>query len=115
MRRCFSDSQIWQSTWNTLYYMVLTVPIGVMIALILAVLLNTKMKGRDLYRGIYFMPMIVAPARDRDGLEMDIQRGSRCVESIFAFVWVGKYKLAVRSEYGAYFLCSHRHLEYGRL
>ena len=58
----FADGQIWQSTWNTLYYMLLTVPIGVLIALILAVLLNSKIKGRDLYRGIYFMPMIVAPA-----------------------------------------------------
>lgn len=60
--KMFSDSQIWQSTWNTLYYMLLTVPIGIMIALILAVLLNSKIKGRDVYRGIYFMPMIVAPA-----------------------------------------------------
>ena len=60
--KMFADGQIWQSTWNTLYYMLLTVPIGVLIALILAVLLNSKIRGRDLYRGIYFMPMIVAPA-----------------------------------------------------
>ncbi len=60
--KMFGDGQIWQSTWNTLYYMLLTVPVGVFLALILAVLLNTKIRGRDLYRGIYFMPMIVAPA-----------------------------------------------------
>lgn len=60
--KLFADGQIWQSTWNTLYYMLLTVPVGVLLALILAVLLNTKIRGRDAYRGIYFMPMIVAPA-----------------------------------------------------
>lgn len=56
------DKQIWQSTWNTIYYVLLTVPVGVSIALILSVLLNSKIKGRDAYRGIYFLPMVVAPA-----------------------------------------------------
>jgi len=60
--KLFSQSQIWQSTWNTMYYMLLTVPVGVFIALILAVLLNSKVRGRDAFRGIYFMPMVVAPA-----------------------------------------------------
>ncbi|MDD3334348.1 MAG: sugar ABC transporter permease [Eubacteriales bacterium] len=60
--KLFADKQIWQSTWNTLYYMILTVPVGVFLALVLAVLLNSKIRGRDVYRGIYFMPMVVAPA-----------------------------------------------------
>lgn len=58
----FSDSMIWQSTLNTLYFMLLTVPVGILIALILAALLNNKIAGRDIYRGIYFLPMVVAPA-----------------------------------------------------
>ena len=61
-QKMFADKQIWQSTLNTLSYMVLTVPVGVFLALILAVLLNSKIRGRDVYRGIYFMPMVVAPA-----------------------------------------------------
>lgn len=60
--KMFSDGQIWQSTLNTLYFMLLTVPVGVLLALILAVLLNTKIRGRSVYRAIYFMPMVVAPA-----------------------------------------------------
>lgn len=58
----FSDSMIWQSTGNTLMFVLLTVPVGVFLALVLATLLNNKIKGRDLYRGIYFLPMVVAPA-----------------------------------------------------
>ncbi|MEG0271140.1 MAG: sugar ABC transporter permease [Clostridia bacterium] len=61
-KKMFGDKQIWQSTWNTLYFMILTVPVGVFIALVLASLLNTKIRGRDTYRGIYFLPMVVAPA-----------------------------------------------------
>lgn len=57
-----SDSMIWQTTGNTLMFVLLTVPVGVFLALILATLLNNKIKGRDLYRGIYFLPMVVAPA-----------------------------------------------------
>ena len=48
--KMFKDKQIWQSTWNSFYFVILTVPVGVFIALLLAVLLNSKIKGRDVYR-----------------------------------------------------------------
>ena len=60
--KLFSDSMIGNATVNTLLYMVLTVPVGVLLSLIFASLLNSRIKGRDLYRGIYFLPMVVAPA-----------------------------------------------------
>ena len=53
---------IWQATGNTLVFVLLTVPVGVFIALILATLLNNRIRGRNVYRGIYFLPMVVAPA-----------------------------------------------------
>lgn len=58
----FKDDMIGHATKNTLLYMVLTVPVGVMLSLIFASLLNSKIKGRDIYRAIYFLPMVVAPA-----------------------------------------------------
>lgn len=61
-RRMFSDEKIWQAAWNTIKYAILEVPISIVIALILAVLLNRKMKGRSIYRAIYFLPMVAAPA-----------------------------------------------------
>ncbi|MDR3052006.1 MAG: sugar ABC transporter permease [Oscillospiraceae bacterium] len=60
--KMFGSAEIWRTTLNTLWYVVLTVPVGVFLALVLAALLNTKIRGRDLYRGIYFLPMVVAPA-----------------------------------------------------
>lgn len=61
-RTLLADDIIWQATGNTLLFMVMTVPVGVIISLVLAALLNNKIRGRDIYRGIYFLPMVVAPA-----------------------------------------------------
>lgn len=60
--RLFQDIEFWQSLRNTLLYALLQVPITVIIATILAVLLNTKIKGLSFYRTFYFMPMLAAPA-----------------------------------------------------
>lgn len=57
-----SDPMVWSATKNTLIYVILTVPVGVILALIFASLLNSKIKGRDLYRAIYFLPIVCAPA-----------------------------------------------------
>lgn len=58
----FSDELVMKATGNTLLFMLLTVPVGVFLALILASLLNNKIRGRDIYRCIYFLPLVVAPA-----------------------------------------------------
>lgn len=58
----FGDSEVWQSLINTLKYAIVEVPFSVIIALILAVLLNRKMRGRSVYRTIIFLPMVAAPA-----------------------------------------------------
>ncbi|MBD3948541.1 sugar ABC transporter permease [Aerococcaceae bacterium zg-BR9] len=61
-QRLFSDKQVWQATWNTLKYTLLVVPITIVFALLLAVILNSKIKGRHIYRTIFFLPMVAAPA-----------------------------------------------------
>ena len=60
--RLFNDSQVWQALWNTIQYAVIIVPISIALSLILAALLNKKIRGRTFYRTLFFMPMVVAPA-----------------------------------------------------
>lgn len=60
--RMFADGEFWKATWNSIYFCILTVPVGVFLALITAVLLNAKIKGKTAFRAIYFLPMVVAPA-----------------------------------------------------
>lgn len=57
-----SGGEFWTSLWNTFKYAIIEVPFSVCIALVLAVLLNRKMRGRGVYRTIYFLPMVAAPA-----------------------------------------------------
>lgn len=60
--KMFSDGDIWQALLNTFKYAIVEVPFSIAIALVLAVLLNRKMKGRSIYRTIFFLPMVAAPA-----------------------------------------------------
>ncbi|NCB91655.1 MAG: sugar ABC transporter permease [Clostridia bacterium] len=60
--KVFGDSEVWQSLINTFKYAIVEVPFSIAIALVLAVLLNRKMRGRSTYRTIIFLPMVAAPA-----------------------------------------------------
>jgi multiple sugar transport system permease protein len=60
--KMFQDAEVWQSLWNTIKYAIIEVPFSIAIALVLAVLLNRKMKFRSGYRAIFFLPMVAAPA-----------------------------------------------------
>ena len=55
-------SETWQSLWNTIKYALIEVPFGVIIAMVLAVFLNKKLKGTSAFRTIFFLPMVCAPA-----------------------------------------------------
>lgn len=61
-QKMFGDSQVWQALLNTVKYALMEVPVSIIISLVLAVLLNRKMKGRSVYRTIMFLPMVAAPA-----------------------------------------------------
>ena len=60
--RMFQDPQVWHAVRNTLVYTIGVVPITIILALLVAVLLNGKLKGKGIYRTIYFIPMVAAPA-----------------------------------------------------
>ncbi len=58
----FTSSEFWRATWNTILFCILTVPVGVGLALVIANLLNSRIKGKVFFRAVYFLPMVVAPA-----------------------------------------------------
>jgi multiple sugar transport system permease protein len=55
----FHDDLYWTSLGNTLYMVVISVPVLLFFSFICAVLLNLKIKGQSFYRVIYFLPSIV--------------------------------------------------------
>lgn len=60
--KMFADSQVWGAVVNTLLYTFFVVPVTIIISLLLAVLLNSKVRGKSMFRTIYFIPMVAAPA-----------------------------------------------------
>lgn len=58
----FKSDSFWKITGNTLLFMLYTVPVTVIIGLLIAVLLNQHIHGKTVFRAIYFLPMVVAPA-----------------------------------------------------
>lgn len=61
-RHLFQDAVVMQATINTFKYAIIAVPIGIILSLIIAVLLNSNIKGKAIYRTIYFLPIVSAPA-----------------------------------------------------
>jgi multiple sugar transport system permease protein len=55
------DSLFWTSIYNTLYYVVLAVPLGVVVAIALALAMNQRVREVNLYRALLYIPS-VAPA-----------------------------------------------------
>ncbi len=53
------DIEFWKSVRITLLYALLSMPIGVIGALLLAILLNNQIKGIGAFRTIYFMPAVL--------------------------------------------------------
>jgi len=58
----FQTPEFWKATWNTVWFCVLTVPVGIVLALFVAMLLNTKVKFKGGFRTIFFLPLVCAPA-----------------------------------------------------
>lgn len=61
-KKVLGDSEVWQALWNTVKYALMEIPVSIVIALLLSVLLNKKLKGRSVFRTLFFLPMVVAPA-----------------------------------------------------
>ena len=53
------DKLFWTSVGNTLYYAAVSLPVGTVFTILLALLLNRKVRGMSLYRTLYYVPTVV--------------------------------------------------------
>ena len=61
-KQLFNEPELLLALKNTFLYAVITVPVGLIISLVLATFLNSKIKGKGLYRTIYFLPSVTMAA-----------------------------------------------------
>jgi multiple sugar transport system permease protein len=53
------DYIFWKSLWNTFYYTIIGVPLGIAAGYLLAVLLNAKVKFMGAFRTLFYLPSLV--------------------------------------------------------
>lgn len=53
------DVYFWPSVKATLLYVFGSVPLNIVFSFLIAVLLNAKIKGRAVYRGIFYLPVVI--------------------------------------------------------
>jgi multiple sugar transport system permease protein len=55
----YVDELFWKAVYNTLYYAIFSVPLGLIFAIFLAMLLNYRIWGLTFFRATFFLPSIV--------------------------------------------------------
>ena len=58
--RLFIDPKFYQSLGNTFWYVLFVVPLTVVCSLFFSYLLNQKIKGRGIYRTLYYLPVVTS-------------------------------------------------------
>lgn len=60
--RLFTDPSFWNALRNTGIYTIVFVPVTIFLAIVLAALLNSRIRWVGLYRSLYFLPVVTMPA-----------------------------------------------------
>ena len=56
----FHSSIFWKTMWNTVIYLVVAVPLLVVLPLIIAIVINQKLRGITFYRVSIYLPVVVS-------------------------------------------------------
>lgn len=54
-----NDPRFWAAFYNTAYLTILSVPVGMVLSIAVALLMNQKIKGIEAFRAIYYLPSVL--------------------------------------------------------
>ncbi len=111
-RDMIHDDKVWTSVYNTLFYTALAVPLGVVVAMVLALAMSQKLAEVGVYRAIYFLPSVI-PLFALAFVYKILMNPTRGIFNQF-FIWMGlpninwfgdpryaKIALVILAQYGA--------------
>lgn len=58
-RDMVTDEVFWKALYNTLVFAAFSLPLGLLVSLLVAVMLNQSVRGRSVFRTVYFLPSLV--------------------------------------------------------
>lgn len=100
--RMASDERVWIALKNTAEYVAIVVPIQTILALILALILNSPIKGKSFFRIIFFLPTVTSSAV-LTLIFMWIYNSNGLLNNLLAFFhlptynWIGDPSVALKS------------------
>lgn len=84
--RLFRDPAFYNALGNTLRLLIMVVPIGMALALGVALLLNHRLRGRSLFRTVYFLPVVTSTVAASIVWTWIFQPRYGVVGNVFAFL-----------------------------
>ncbi|HEY9829196.1 MAG TPA: sugar ABC transporter permease, partial [Stenomitos sp.] len=100
--RMASDERVWIALKNTAEYVAIVVPIQTSLALILALILNSSIRGKNFFRIIFFLPTVTSSAV-LTLIFMWIYNSNGLLNNLLAFLhlptynWIGDPSVALKS------------------
>jgi multiple sugar transport system permease protein len=100
--RMASDERVWIALKNTAEYVIIVVPIQTIIALALALMLNSSIKGKNIFRIIFFLPTVTSSAV-LTLIFMWIYNSNGLLNNVLSFLglptynWIGDPAVALKS------------------
>ena len=55
----FTDELFWKALYNTVFFAAFSIPLGLLVSLTLAILLNFDLPGKGFFRTVFFLPSLV--------------------------------------------------------
>ncbi|MCR2022180.1 sugar ABC transporter permease, partial [Blautia pseudococcoides] len=56
----FADKTFWSSLWVTLEFNVIIIPLQIIIAFIMAMMVNVKVRGIEIFRTVFYLPFCIS-------------------------------------------------------
>jgi multiple sugar transport system permease protein len=111
-RDMVNDDRFWTAVYNTFYYTALAVPLGVVVAMVLAIAMNQNLPEVGIFRAIYYLPSVI-PLFTLAFIYKILMNPTKGIFNRF-FIWVGlpninwfgdpqyaKIALVLLAQYGA--------------
>jgi len=100
-KEMLAEPRFWLSVGNTAYFSMFSVPLGIIVGLMLALLLNLKVKGLAFFSNDVFSAEHRAIDRDVRAVGADFESGSRAAEFVSAvFACTGELAARMAGERG---------------
>lgn len=84
-----TDTAFWTSVGNSTYYALLSVPIRLVLALVLAVILNMRARGIGVYRLLFYLPALVPPVAGTIVFVLMFDPGNGLINGLLESVGLG--------------------------